>query len=224
MTPRAATSAGVTGKLPRGRHGIPKELVAANQRERILNGTADVFAEQGYGSLIVADVIARAGVSRATFYEFFSDKHGCVVAAQRHAFEIVRERFAGACSARGDWPHGVLEATGAALQFAAEEPGKAKLLLSFGYASTEPKLAADGLDFGGELVAILERGSLRCATASRPEGLSVQAAVGAVITIVGTFLGSGELAALPGLKAELARIVLTPYLGPGEALRAVSSS
>jgi AcrR family transcriptional regulator len=55
--------------------------------------------EQGYGTTVVADVIARAVASRKTFYEHFEDKHACFFALSD---EIARE-----------WVERVERATGA---------------------------------------------------------------------------------------------------------------
>jgi AcrR family transcriptional regulator len=68
-------------QLPRGRHGIPREQVLASQRGRILAAMAEAVAEKGFPRTTVADVISRAGVSRETFYEQFSDKDQCFLAA-----------------------------------------------------------------------------------------------------------------------------------------------
>src|SRR6201991_5046320 len=68
-------------RLPRGRHGLTREEVAAQQRPRILAATVDVVAELGYPETRVVDVIKRAGVSRETFYEFFDGREDCFLAA-----------------------------------------------------------------------------------------------------------------------------------------------
>jgi AcrR family transcriptional regulator len=67
--------------LPRGRHAAPREVVAHSQRERLLVAMADAVAEKGYGATAVADVIDRAGVSRRTFYEHFTNTEDCFLAA-----------------------------------------------------------------------------------------------------------------------------------------------
>ena len=51
------------------------------QRERMLAAVIDAVAETGYADMTVADVVARAGVSRRTFYEQFEDKLDCFLAA-----------------------------------------------------------------------------------------------------------------------------------------------
>lgn len=53
------------------------------QRERMLEGMIGVVAERGYAAATIAEVISSAGVSRPTFYEYFSDKNDCFVATLR---------------------------------------------------------------------------------------------------------------------------------------------
>jgi AcrR family transcriptional regulator len=68
-------------QLPRGRHRLTREEVLASQRGRILAAVAAAVAEKGFARVTVADVIGRAGVSRETFYEQFTDKEDCYLAA-----------------------------------------------------------------------------------------------------------------------------------------------
>ncbi|MFI9380129.1 TetR/AcrR family transcriptional regulator [Kutzneria sp. NPDC052558] len=67
--------------LPAGRHGLARELVSGSQRERLLYGVMMAAAELGYAATTVADVLERAGVSRKTFYQHFTDKLECFLAA-----------------------------------------------------------------------------------------------------------------------------------------------
>jgi AcrR family transcriptional regulator len=57
--------------LPPGRHGLPTEFVAANQRARILNGLATAIVGRGFLLTRISDVTRLAQVSRRTFYEHF---------------------------------------------------------------------------------------------------------------------------------------------------------
>jgi AcrR family transcriptional regulator len=50
---------------------------------------AEVVGEKGYGPVAVADVIARAGVSRKTFYEHFDNKEECFLAAYDAGVELM---------------------------------------------------------------------------------------------------------------------------------------
>ena len=56
----------------------------------------DAVAEKGYANTVVADVVARSGVSRATFYQLFRGKDDCFQAAyEAHAEVIVAVMTAG---------------------------------------------------------------------------------------------------------------------------------
>ncbi|WP_432076388.1 TetR/AcrR family transcriptional regulator [Streptomyces wuyuanensis] len=79
--------------LPRGPHGLARELVAGSQRQRLLYAMTVVVAEKGYVAATVADVTARAGVSRKTFYELFADKEECFVAAADKGRELTVKRL-----------------------------------------------------------------------------------------------------------------------------------
>jgi AcrR family transcriptional regulator len=60
--------------------GKPIDVRRAEQRERILLAARDVFASRGYGSAGVEEIVARARVSRTTFYVFFENKEQCLLA------------------------------------------------------------------------------------------------------------------------------------------------
>ena len=70
-------------RLPPGSHGIPADVVARNQRERLVAAMAEACAEKGFAGTSVADVAKRAGVSSVTFYKQFADKRDCMLAAHR---------------------------------------------------------------------------------------------------------------------------------------------
>lgn len=66
--------------LPRGRNALAPEVVAADQRERLLIAMGELVAEHGYADVRVSDLIARAGVAKPRFYELFESKVGCFLA------------------------------------------------------------------------------------------------------------------------------------------------
>jgi AcrR family transcriptional regulator len=77
------------GALPRGPHGLSRDEVQERQTQRLLYAATLAVAERGYAKTTVADVIAKAGVSRATFYELFSSFEDCFQAAYRSIAELV---------------------------------------------------------------------------------------------------------------------------------------
>jgi AcrR family transcriptional regulator len=53
------------------------------QRERLLSGMLLAAVRKSYAGATVAEVIANAGVSRPTFYEYFTDRDDCFLALHR---------------------------------------------------------------------------------------------------------------------------------------------
>jgi AcrR family transcriptional regulator len=54
-----------------------------SQRERLVAAMIELSARDGYQGVSVAQITTHAGVSSATFYELFSDKEDCALAAYR---------------------------------------------------------------------------------------------------------------------------------------------
>jgi AcrR family transcriptional regulator len=70
-------------------------VTAADTRERLLRGAAEVFARRGYDGTRVADIAAAAGVSNGALYAHFSSKAELLVAALRaHGRRLLAEAFA----------------------------------------------------------------------------------------------------------------------------------
>ncbi len=68
-------------KLPRGPHRLTDEQVAEDQRRRLIAAMIQFAGKRGYAATTVAELIKRAGVSRKTFYEHFSDRKPLLIAA-----------------------------------------------------------------------------------------------------------------------------------------------
>ena len=92
-------------RLPRGTHGLDRSLVAASQRTRLLEAVGRAVADKGYAAATIDDIVRDAGVSKKTFYEHFSDKLDCFLAAYEAAsdelLEHVRAAQEGAECANG---------------------------------------------------------------------------------------------------------------------------
>jgi AcrR family transcriptional regulator len=67
--------------LPRGRHKLDPQLVAASQRQRLLEAIVELVAEKGYPDVTIGDIVSRAGTAKRTFYDHFADKLQCFLAA-----------------------------------------------------------------------------------------------------------------------------------------------
>lgn len=88
--------------LPAGRHGLTRAAVIDSQRGRILVAMAQSVAEKGYPAATVADVLARARVSRATFYELFADKADCYRHVYATATRVLADEIGAAAADEPD--------------------------------------------------------------------------------------------------------------------------
>ncbi|MFB9836838.1 TetR/AcrR family transcriptional regulator [Actinoallomurus acaciae] len=80
-------------RLPRGRHALSRDELERVQRARLCVAMAEVMAEKGYVATSVADVLARSGVSRQTFYQVFDSKLDCFMTAFEFAGDLLMERL-----------------------------------------------------------------------------------------------------------------------------------
>src|SRR5437879_924219 len=80
-----------SGALPVGRRYGGKSLAdrRSEQRGRIVLAARDVFARRGYGGAAVDEIVARARVSRTTFYAFFENKEECLLGVHRLGLERI---------------------------------------------------------------------------------------------------------------------------------------
>ncbi len=93
--------------------------MATHQRERLFKAMIEAVNEQGFLATTIADLVARAGISRRSFYEHFQNKEECLLAAYDAIVERLRRRLIEATEATDGWPmqleaflHELFEAAG----------------------------------------------------------------------------------------------------------------
>jgi AcrR family transcriptional regulator len=79
--------------LPRGPQALPRERVAAHQRERLVEAMVQAASERGVVATTISDIVARAGISRRTFYEHFDNKEHCLLATYDTVVETEVQRL-----------------------------------------------------------------------------------------------------------------------------------
>jgi AcrR family transcriptional regulator len=187
---------------------LSREFVLGHRRSRILEAVAELSAEQGYEAMTISDIVGRAGVARKTLYENYDGKEEVFLAAVDAAFDAVRECVEGACAAGdGEWSEQVDAALTALLDYLAEHPAEAQMLILETPAAT-PASAA-------RYQAAVERfaGLLADATpaAPTPSETIEESLVGGVAWILNRRLRLGEAARLRELSGELSEFVLAPW-------------
>ncbi len=135
-------------RLRPGRQRLAREDVERSQRERLLVAMLSVVAEHGYAAATVGDVVARAEVSRSTFYAQFADKQACFLAAYDFALDLALRHLADAETSDGSWRERVLADLTTYLNLLADEPALALTLhvevLAAGPAALEHRVALLG--------------------------------------------------------------------------------
>ena len=201
-------------RLPPGRHGLPREFVAHNQRERLIAGLAEAVAENGYAGTTIAHITRHAAVSRRTFYEHFNSKDECFVAAYDTVMAQLRERVDKAFKAEEEWPQAARAGIAAMLEFLAAEPHLARL--SMVEALVAGPVVIERYDAAiQDLVPYFEAGR-KGRSAEVLAGLSPsteEALVGGMVSLISRRIFADRTAELESLLPDLVEFALTPYLG-----------
>jgi AcrR family transcriptional regulator len=110
-----------------GGHQLRREVVVHHQRERILSAAVELIAERGYRAVTVADIVKRAAIARLKFYENFSSKQDCFLAAYERGLGEATRRVGEACERHPDsFPERVSAGIAALLDYAVAEPALAR--------------------------------------------------------------------------------------------------
>ncbi|UXA18824.1 TetR/AcrR family transcriptional regulator [Mycobacterium sp. SMC-4] len=185
-------------RLASGRHQLSRQEVAAHQKQRLFTALATVMAQNGYSHTTVDDLIKAAGVSKATFYQHFTSKQDCFMAAfarsqQRvvaamHAspttgtpmerFEVMLDRY---------------------LNFIALDPLRSRLFLVEVYAAG-PEAMRRRVELQQEFVKAAAKVFNARSAADR---FACQALVSAISALVTNALADGDAAAVTALKKPL---------------------
>ncbi len=202
--------------------GRPREHVSEIQRMRILAAMAEVASERGAGSVTVAHVVARAGVSRRTFYDLFADREECFLAAFEEAIGRVGAQVVEAYEHEGPWRERIRAALWSLLVFLDEQPATAKLCIVESLAAGPRVLERRAAVLRVLLGAVEEGRAAVPKKAMQPPPLTAEGVVGAVLSVIHTRLSEPDAKPLTGLLGELMSVIVLPYLGQAAAQKELS--
>jgi AcrR family transcriptional regulator len=210
-----------TMRPPPGRQPLSKEFISKHQRARIIAALVEETAAHGYRSVTVADIVGRAGIARNTFYDNFSSKEDCFLAAQQYAVDTALGRVLEVAAEVESWPARVNAGLAAFLHYVASEPALARTCmveaLSAGPAAVERyeqslqafvplfRIGRTVSPHGGQLPDTLE-----------------ETIIGGIFWVIYQRITVGETERIEDLLPELAEFALTPYLGAEAAKRAAA--
>jgi AcrR family transcriptional regulator len=201
-------------RLPPGRHGLPREFVVHNQRERLVAGLAEAVAENGYTGTTIAHITRHAAVSRRTFYEHFDSKDACFLAAYEAVMVELRSHLATAYDSEDDWPLAVRAGIDAMLAFLATNPNLARLAMV--EATVAGPLVVESYDAAIQaFVPYLQAGrdGRSPEVLSRLSDSTEEALVGGMVSLISRRIVAGHSKQLEALLPDLVEFMLTPYVG-----------
>jgi AcrR family transcriptional regulator len=115
--------------LPRGRNALDRESVAASQRARLLEAISQLTARQGFSSITVNELIARAGVAKPTFYQHFESKEACLFVYVDQSVEQLVDAIAAAVEPDATSEERIRQGVTAVAEFMSEDEDRARTML-----------------------------------------------------------------------------------------------
>lgn len=191
-------------------------MLSRDQRQRILLAVAAIVAKRGYQGTTIEQIVKRAGVSRATFYENFSNREDCLLACFAEAVAELRRIGAEAAAGVEGWPRQVRAALIAGLRFTASEPALARTCLVEVMTAGPRAMDAYEQELQSFAPLLLAGRELDGTDAELPETLE-DSIVSGIVWMVHQRLLRGEVDAIPGLLPTMLAFALGPYLGEERA-------
>jgi AcrR family transcriptional regulator len=199
---------------PRGGGVYVTEL----QRTRLLDATFAVVSEEGYRRMTVRRVSGRAGVSNKTFYDLFTDREDCFLAAFSQAVDELAAVVVPAYEGEQQWVKGIRAGLGALLGFLEREPALCFLVFVEALGAG-PRV----LERRARVLEVLQRAvdqgreGVRAGRELPP--LTAESVVGAAFSVIHARLLEQHKESLSGLLSALMATIVLPYRGHGAAAR-----
>jgi AcrR family transcriptional regulator len=185
-------------------------FVPVLQRARLLDATIGLVVEVGVRGLTVRRVTARAGMSSKTFYDLFSDREECLLAAFDRAVQRLAVVVGGAYKAEDDWVAGMRAGLGALLGVLDCEPVLGRFVFVEALACG-PLVLERRARLLEDLAGLIDAHAGGEADWSGP--LMAEGVIGAVCGVIHARLLESDRGQLVSLLGPLMATVVLPYRG-----------
>jgi AcrR family transcriptional regulator/DNA-binding MarR family transcriptional regulator len=182
------------------------------QRGRLLSAAFTVVGELGYEGLSARRVSERAGASNRTFYEAFSDREDCFLAAFNHAVDGLELEMRAAWESELGWTARVRAALTALLQALDREPAVRRLVFVEALAAG-PRVLARRARVLESLAAVIDQGRANAQAPAGLPGLTAEGVVGATFGVIHARLLELRPEPLVELRNALMASIVFPYRG-----------
>lgn len=192
--------------------GVPRGHVSEIQRARMLSAAIEAIKENGYSHLTVAQVIARAKVSRKTFYDLFEDREDCFLAVFEVTVGQLGSRVIEAYQGESSWRDGMRVGVAALLSFIDEDPELARLCVVDALGGGA-RVLAERARVIAALREAVDLGREGSGIGSEPPGVTAEGVVGAVLAVLHTRLLERSREPYIELHGPLMSMIVLPYMG-----------
>jgi AcrR family transcriptional regulator len=190
-------------------------FVPVLQRARLLDATVGLVVEVGVRGLTVRRVTARAGMSSKTFYDLFSDREECLLAAFDHAVQRIADVVVAAYGAEDDWVVGMRAGLGVLLGVLDCEPVLGRFVFVEALACG-PLVLERRARLLEDLAGLIDAHAGSEADWSGPP-LMAEGVIGGVCGVIHARLLEADHGPLVGLLGGLMAMVVLPYRGQDTA-------
>lgn len=197
--------------LSESRLPVPPARGDAAARARIVDALVALVAERGYARTSVSRILELADVSSPVFYELFSDRHDCFLAAFDTEIERVRAHVRDACEEGEDWRERIRQGLTALLELFQDEPHTARVLVVDSLEAGDRVLARRARALS-ELCALVQAGRHE-ASDGAGNALSAEEVVHATVSVLEARLREHGVSHLVELVNPLMAIIVLPYHG-----------
>ena len=200
-------------QLPRGRHGLSRETVTESQRARIIESMIEAVADRGYQETRVADVVGRAGVARATFYDLFDDIEDCFLATYDHVSARLFETASAGFNQKVDapWAERIRTSMAAFLELLADWPEGARFAI-VEVLGAGPRALVRRDAVLRQFSEFVEAG--RNQSSNELPGITSVAIVGGINELLYSEVIHGATTRLPARLPDIVYWITQPFLGP----------
>ncbi len=208
------------GRLPSGRHDLPRQFIVKSQRERIVDATAAIVAAKGLAGLTIPEIARRASVSHQTFYEMYPTKHDAFLGAQKvglhQALLVTVEAYE---AHKDNWPHAVAAGLRALIDYLSGEPAHAHLTLVDTFAASPEAIEIRDTALHAFAAYLRPGYALSPADLDVPD-IAAEAVAGGIWQVLHHYIEDDRIAELPDATPQIVYMALTPFLGPKDAAKA----
>lgn len=186
-------------------------MVREHQRRRILLAALDVFAVHGFAAATVKDLIGKAHVSRATFYEIFADKEACMADLYDEIVAWLRAEATAAIAAASGWEAQVRTAVETTVGLLGQDRRLAAVCALEARTIRAPEVRARQERVVEELTVALRAGRAGSRRGEELPKILEPALIWGALYLAGRLAVEGGAPDPSTLGSELAELILLPY-------------